>query len=155
MKRTRLGQMWRALLAGAIGWLTLSATAHAQQVYWDDPGTLGAGQRTTLDLVFAGTEPAGAVTLPHVDGLTVLGPPSQESSVSIVNGARSGSMTLGFPVRAEREGRLAIPAFDLPTTAGRSSVAALTLEVGAATVPGGARGAATRVDDVVEARLTP
>jgi hypothetical protein len=148
--------MWRALLAGAIGWLTLSATAaHAQQVYWDDSITLGAGQRSTLDLVFEGTEPAGPVTLPHIDGLTVLGPPSQESSVSIVNGTRSGSMTLGFPVRAEREGTLAIPAFDVSTTAGRRSVAALKLEVGAATLPGGARGAATKVDDVVEARLTP
>jgi len=150
-----MGQTLRTLLAGAIGVLALSAVAHAQQVYWDDPGTLGAGQRASLDLVFAGTEPSGRVTLPHIDGITVLGPPSQQSSLSIVNGARSGSMTLGFPIRAEREGTLTIPAFEVETTAGRRSVPALKLEVGAATLPGAARGAATKVADVVDARLTP
>ena len=60
----------RTMLAGVLGALVLTGTAHAQRVYWEHPGPLGAGQRAALDLVFADTEPAGPVSLPAVDGLT-------------------------------------------------------------------------------------
>jgi hypothetical protein len=95
-----------------IGVLVLTGTARAQQVYWEAPGSLGAGQRASLDLVFADTEPAGAVDVPSVDDLTLLGPPAQQSSISIINGARRVGQTLSFPIRAEREGRFPIPSFD-------------------------------------------
>ena len=143
------------LLAGVIGALLLTGAAHAQQVHWDAPGALGAGQRAGLDLVFDGTEPAGRVALPQVDGLTSLGPPSRQSSLSIINGKRSNSLTLSFPVRADREGALTIPPFEIETAAGTQRVEPLTLEVGAATLPGGSRAAAAKMSDVVSARLTP
>ena len=155
MRRKRLARTLRTLLAGALGALAIGGAARAQQVYWDDPGSLGAGQRTTLDLIFADTEPAGRVTPPRVDGFTVVGPPSQTSSVQIINGKRSASVTLSFPVRAEREGSLTIPSFEVETTAGTERVDALRIEVGAATLPGSTRGAAAKVSDVVDARLTP
>jgi BatD DUF11 like domain len=136
--------------------LMLAGTARAQDVSWENPGRLGAGQPAALTLVFVDTEPAGRIAPPQVDGLTVLGPPSQQSSISIVNGARSASLTLSFPVRAEREGTITIPSFEVDTSAGTLTVSALTLRVGAATLPGnGRRRAGAQLSDVVEARLTP
>lgn len=155
MTRNQLVRMRRTLLAGVIGAMVLRDTAHAQQVYWDTPTQLAAGQRGALDLVFDDTRPAGHVAPPHADGLTVVGPPSQQSSTSITNGRRSDSLTLRFPVRAEREGTVTIPAFDVETAAGTSTVAPLVVEVGAAMLPGGGRSAAATVSDVVGARLTP
>lgn len=145
-------QLLRTMLT-ALAALALAGAAQAQQVYWDSPRPLGAGQRTALDLVFADSEPVGRITPPTVDGLTVLGPPSQQSSVSIINGQRSSSMTLSFPVRAEREGALRLPAFEVQTSAGPATVDTLALDVGPATLPG--RGAGTKLSDAVQARLTP
>lgn len=136
--------------------LMLAGIAAAQDVTWEEPGPLGAGQPAALSLVFTDTEPLGRVTPPSIDGLTVLGAPSQQSSVSIVNGARSDSLMLTFPVRAQREGSFTIPSFTVETAAGRLAVPALTLRVGAAMLPSQRRGsAAAPLDEVVEARLTP
>ena len=134
--------------------LLLATPTFAAQVYWQDADTLGAGQIGSLELVFADTEPAAPVTLPHVDGLRVLGAPSQSSDISIMNGRRSASLTLSYPVRAERTGTLHVPAFDVETTDGTEHVAALDVEVGRATVRD-ASGNARAVEDAVEARLTP
>src|SRR5262245_23779263 len=156
MTRSRLVHTVRGTLAGAVAALMLAGLAQAQQVFWDAPESLGAGQRSGLDLVFSETVPAGRVVPPRVDGLTVLGPPSEQSSTTIVNGRRRSSLTLTFPVRAEREGTITIPAFQVETSAGQETVAPKTLEVAAATLPGsGGRAGAAKVSDVVEARLTP
>jgi hypothetical protein len=142
-------------VVGAIALLVLTGAAHAQQVYWDDPGPVAAGQQTSLDLVFADTDPAGRVAVPRVDGLTVLGPPSQQSSISIINGKRNLTLTLSFPVRADRAGDITIPSFDVATSDGPQTVASLALEVGAATSPRDTRGAGAKDENVIEARLTP
>src|SRR5262249_31061699 len=80
---------------------------------------------------------------------------ARQSSISIINGRRQASLTLSFPVRAEREGELTIPAFDVETDAGTVTVPRFTVEVGAATLPGGSHGSTAKVSDVVDARLTP
>lgn len=134
--------------------LTAAGPARAAEVYWDAPAALGAGQPGTLDLVFADTEPTAPVALPPVDGLRVLGPPAQSSNLSIVNGQRSASLTLSYPVRAEHPGALHVPAFDVDTADGRQRVAALDVAVGRAEVRD-ASGAAVAVEDAVQARLTP
>ncbi|MGH3055433.1 MAG: hypothetical protein ACRDL7_10700, partial [Gaiellaceae bacterium] len=63
----------RTLLASMLGTLCAMGIAVAQEVSWTDPGPLGAGQHATLDLVFNETQPAGAVHLPAIDGMSVLG----------------------------------------------------------------------------------
>lgn len=145
----------RTLLAAAFGVLGLAGAAQAQRVYWDAPGPLGAGQRAGLDLVFADTEPAGRIVPPRVDDLTIAGPPRRASNIAVINGRRSASVTLSYPIRADHAGRFTIPSFDVETTDGPQTVAALTVEVGAATVTGGAHGGAETVDQIVDLRLTP
>ena len=134
--------------------LVLLAAPAFGDVYWQQPDTLGAGQRGALELVFEDSEPTAPVTLPAVDGLRLLGTPSQASSISIVNGRRSASLTLSFPVRAEHTGAVEIPAFEVETSDGTQTVAALRVEVGRAALRD-ADGAVRAVDDAVRARLTP
>src|SRR5574340_601428 len=97
---TAFKMMKRTLLASVLGTLCATAAAFAQDVSWTNPGPLGAGQRATLDLVFDGTQPQGTVHLPAIDGLSVVGTPSESSRVAIINGQRSDSVTLSYPVRA-------------------------------------------------------
>ncbi|MBX3024732.1 protein BatD [bacterium] len=137
-----------ALLVG------LATPAFAARVHWLEPDAIGAGQTASLDLVFEDTAPAGPIALPHVDGLRVVGAPAQASDISIVNGHRSASLTLSYPVRAERTGTLHVPAFDVETSDGTQRVAALDLEVGRAMVRDRS-GAARALEDAVQARLTP
>jgi hypothetical protein len=132
----------------------LATPTFAAQVYWQQPESLGAGQRGALDLVFEDTQPTGPVALPAVDGLRVLGAPAQTSNLSIVNGRRSASLTLSFPVRADQTGALHIPAFDVETSDGVLPVAALEVEIDRAALRD-ADGALSAVDDAVTARLTP
>ncbi len=134
--------------------VALLATPAFAAVQWQDPDTLGVGQTGSLDLVFADSEPTAPVALPHIDGLRVVGAPSQASDISIMNGRRSTSLTLSYPVRAERTGTLHVPAFDVETTKGTEHVAALDVEAGRATMRD-ASGAERAVEDAVDARLTP
>ena len=153
MKRT---QMIRTLLVAACGLLAWCGAAQAQRVYWDTPNDpLGVGQRASLDLVFADTQPIGRIVPPPVDGLS-FGPPSQASDVSIVNGRRSASVTLSYPTRPDRKGSFTIPSFEVETPDGRQTVPALTVDVTSAMVPD-SRSSATAedVDQVVDVRLTP
>ena len=143
------------LCASMLGILAATAGAFAQEVSWTNPGPLGAGQRATLDLVFDDTQPKGAVRLPEINGLSVVGTPSESSRISIVNGQRSASVTLSYPVRAEREGRVEIPAFDVNTADGQYTVPSITVEVGPATVVSKGRRGSTPLSDAVTARMLP
>ncbi|MEO8605457.1 MAG: BatD family protein, partial [bacterium] len=144
----------RTATACALGMLAWASAAAAQQVYWTPPEGLGAGQRGELELVFEDSAPRGAVTLPHVDGLSVLGQPSQSTNLSIVNGRRSSSVTLSFPVRADHTGTLQIPEFTIDTDSGPASVEAVEVAVGRAALRA-ADGSASPIEDAVQARLTP
>jgi len=123
------------VIAAVAGTLWLATAALAAQVHWEKPGKLAVGQRAGLDLVFEGTAPSRRVDLPDIDGLTVLGAPSQGSNVSIVNGRSRSSFTLSYPVRAEREGEIEIPSFDVATDQGVATVPATTVTAGRASLP--------------------
>jgi hypothetical protein len=134
--------------------LVLLATPAFADVYWQRPDALGAGQRGALELVFEDSEPTAPVTLPAVDGLRLLGAPSQANTISIVNGRRSATLTLSFPVRAEHTGAVEIPAFEVETSDGTQTVAPLRVAVERAALRD-TDGAVRAVDDAVQARLTP
>ena len=152
---TAMKAIQRTLLASVLMVQCVTGSAFAQEVSWTDPGPLGAGQHATLDLVFEDTQPYGAVRLPAIDGLTVLGSASQGSRVSIVNGQRSASVTLSYHVRAEREGHIDVPPFVVNTSDGQHPVPGLRLEVGPAMLAGKGQQRGTPVSDAVTARMLP
>jgi hypothetical protein len=132
----------------------VAGAASAQQVYWSAPETIDAGQRSSIDLVFVDGEPTGPVVLPSIEGLKLLGVASQATSLAILNGQRSASTTLSYPVRAERSGTLHLPQLQVPTSAGTATVDAIDIEVQRAALRD-SDGAPSALDDAVQARLTP
>jgi hypothetical protein len=131
-----------------------AGAASAQQVYWSAPETIDAGQRSSIDLVFVDGEPSGPVALPAIEGLKLLGDPSQATSLAILNGQRSASTTLSYPVRAERSGTLHLPQLQVPTSAGTATVDSIDIEVQRAALHD-RDGSTTALDDAAQARLTP
>ncbi len=129
--------------------LLLSGGAFAQQVRWNDPGPLGAGQPATLELVFEDCAPEGDVELPRVPGLEVTGAPNESRQFTMLNFRSSSSTTLGYPVRATQRGRLQLPPFEVDTSEGRLRVAGLGLDIGEPRLGRGGPG----LDDVIRARL--
>jgi len=126
-----------------------AAPAAAQSVRWQPPAALAKGERGALELVFEGAEPAGAIALPRIDGLTLLGSPSLQTTMTSINGKVSQSTTLSYPIRAEREGEIAIPPFGVETSAGTAIVAGVEIEIGrraAAAAPGGDRMVSARLE---------
>jgi oxygen tolerance protein BatD len=142
-------------LVAACAMLLAAAPVFAQQVYWKRPSTFGTGQRAALELVFADTEPVGPVTLPHIDGLQVLGAPSQGTNLSFINGHRSASYTLSYLVRPEHEGNVDIPTFSVATSDGAQTVAGLTLKVREAMLPSAQGKGGVPLGDAVRAQLVP
>ena len=53
MRTTTTGA--RVAYTSVFALLMMTGTALAQRVHWANPGSLGVGQRSTLDLVFDGT----------------------------------------------------------------------------------------------------
>jgi len=149
--RSAKGWLARGALA-ALPAALLAAGAAAGEVRWAAPEPLAAGQIGRLELVFEDCDPEGPVTLPRVAGLSVLGEPGESRQFSIENFRSSSSVTLSYPVRPEREGRLSLPAFEVATSRGPLAVPALELRVGRARLPGPG-GAA--LEDVVRAELRP
>ncbi len=143
----------RTLLSLAL--VLASAPAWGAGVHWRAAEPLGQGQVGSLELVFEGTEPAGTVEAPEVDGLRVVGAPSQSTERRVVNGRRSERFALAWPVRPERQGTLEIPAFEVETTSGRIAVAAASLEVGRPLLAASGRGGALARGDVISAELRP
>ncbi|MDX2169383.1 MAG: BatD family protein, partial [Deltaproteobacteria bacterium] len=147
--RRAIGAVLAALLLiGSAG------AATAQQVYWSAPESIDAGQRSAIDLVFVDGEPTGPVSLPEIEGLRLLGAPSQSTSLAILNGQRSASTTFSYPVRAERSGTVHLPGLRVPTSAGTATVDAIDIEVQQAALRD-ADGSSTPIEDAVQARLTP
>jgi tetratricopeptide (TPR) repeat protein len=140
------------LVVAAAGLGTLASDVHAQQVSWAASAVLGVGQVQKLELLFENCQPEGAVQLPDVDGLVVVGEPTESRSFSMVNFKTSSSVSFSYPVRATRAGELVVPAFEVETSQGRLRVAELRLRAAGARLPGaGGRGEA--LDDVVQAEL--
>jgi hypothetical protein len=140
----------RAIAAALVVALWLAAGgASAQELHWNDPGPLGLGQQSALELVFENTSPEGSVELPPIAGLDVLGAPSTSTQFTMENFRASSRTTLSFPVRATQRGSIEIPAFEVETGDGALAVPPIRLEVGE---PRASRGGPA-LGDVVRARL--
>jgi hypothetical protein len=132
--------------------LLLVASLRAQSVHWDpDGGTLAGGQIMQLSLVFEQCEPKGDVQLPKTPGLE-FGQPSQSQSSRFqitfgggsTNKVNQSTVTLAYPARAASgQTTVQIPAFDVDTDQGRKHVAAVTYQVGRATVGNNRQNSAT------------
>ncbi|WP_449427473.1 BatD family protein [Rhodanobacter umsongensis] len=143
--------MFRRLLAsGLLLLLLIPALGHAADVTASlDRNSVQLGETVTLNLRVNGR--AGNVDAPDLAALNkdfeILGS-SQNSSLSIVNGAATSSMTFGIALRPRHAGTLRIPAL---TVAG-SQTAPLQLQVDP---PDPATAAAERKDVFMEAQVEP
>ncbi len=109
--------------------------ALAQSVSWNDPGPLVPNEPTPLELVFTDCQPSGAVTLPAINGLEVLGQPGRATSFSMINFQTSSSTTLSYVVRSTAEGGLQIAQFEVVTDKGKIKVPALSLNTSGSASP--------------------
>jgi hypothetical protein len=128
----------RAILLRALFCLPWAAClARAQSVHWDPPGgTLAVGEASTLQLVFEDCDPKDTPAPPQVPGLT-LSYGGQSTSVSIINGAYSHSVSCSYSAILSRKQAVEIPSFDVETSKGRVKVAAARFEPVGAVVGGG------------------
>jgi len=82
-----------------------------------DQARVSFGDTITLTISISGTQSGGQPAIPKVEGLSFAGP-AVSTSVSIVNGAMSQSVSLGYQVTPTRTGEFVIPALDV-NVAGR------------------------------------
>lgn len=118
--------------------LSPASRASAQSVRWEPAGgTLAVGQTTELSLIFVDCEPTGDVVLPTLPNLE-LGRPSrgEQTSLSIVNAqaVRTRTVYLTYPAMPTTKAPIEIPSFTVATDKGSQRVAAISFQVGDATV---------------------
>ncbi|MBK9138971.1 MAG: protein BatD [Verrucomicrobia bacterium] len=105
----RRSARWGAILACALACL-LGGAAEAGEVFAAlKPDTIRLGQRTTLELSFVNCQPTTPPQLPAVAGLSFdfIG---RATSVNIVNGQQTTTLTLRYAVTPDRAGDFDIPA---------------------------------------------
>ena len=93
--------------------------------------------------------------MPPIKGLSILADPGQSTSMSVVNGQRSSTVTLSYPVRPDQQGTVHIPEFDVVTSTGEQTVASMAVEVGQPMVPDTARRGTVPLNDAVVAEMVP
>jgi hypothetical protein len=130
--------LMRAFILRALLCLPWAAClARAQSAHWDPPGgTLAVGEASTLQLVFEDCDPKDTPAPPQVPGLT-LNYGGQSTSVSIINGTYSHSVSCSYTAILSRKQSVEIPSFDVETSKGRVTVAAARFEPVGAVVGGG------------------
>ncbi|MFP8875226.1 MAG: BatD family protein, partial [Myxococcota bacterium] len=151
----------RTVFAGCIGILAtlgMVSGAWAEDIRWNLSGPVGVGQRAILELVFEGARPRGDVELPPVDGLTVLGVPSISRSTQMSYSSGQGAelrstVTLGFPIRTDRQGTLTIPRFEVETDEGTVEVPGVSIVVAEPRMAEEGNAAGVRFDDIATAKL--
>ena len=111
--------------------------ARAQSVHWEPPGgTLAVGEASTLQLVFDDCEPKDTPAPPRVPGLT-LEYAGQSTSVSIINGSYSHSVSCSYTALLGRKLGVDMPSFEVATSKGRVTVPAAHFEPVGAVLGGG------------------
>ena len=118
----------RSSLAGA---LLLAAAAlcapilRGQSARWDPPGgSLPVGEVSQLQLVFDDCSPDDTPVPPKVDGLT-LDNQGQSSSISIINGTFSRTVSVTFAALLSKQQQVEVPAFTVATNKGPVQVPAV------------------------------
>ena len=131
--------------------LAASSAAPGQSVRWDPPGgSLPVGQVSQLQLVFDDCSPDDTPAPPKVDGLT-LDYQGQSTSMSLINGTFTRSVSVTFAALLARQQRADIPAFTIATSKGKLTVPAAHFSAAGATV--GSTGVS--LGDAASARLSP
>jgi hypothetical protein len=77
-----------------------------------DQNRVAFGESVTYTIAVSGTHSSPQPAIPRVDGLSFVGP-SINTSVSIVNGTMSQSVTLGYQITSTRPGEFTIPAISV------------------------------------------
>ena len=125
-----------------------SPFARAQSVRWEpSSGSLAHNQTSELTLVFENCEPTSTPQIPAVAGLAMQRG-GEMRNMSIINGRRTESVTIGFAVRPSFKQPVTIPSFTVETDKGRLTVAAASFEVGEARI-----GGTVALDSIVTSRL--
>jgi len=143
----------------------LSATGWCQSVSWSpSKGSFEKGVQSRLSLVFKDCDPGPQMKIPDVEGLQIGQPNSRRSHMSGFSsllGGKGKTTTLGFPVLANREGTVTIPAFKIATSQGELEVPMAQYQVVAAQVPSpgtpsrpsSSSGPSLTVEDVAQAEI--
>jgi hypothetical protein len=135
------------LLAGALGAPFLCG----QSAHWDPPGgTLPVGEVSQLQLVFEDCSPDDTPAPPKVDGLT-LDNQGQSSSISIINGTFSRTVSVTFAALLSRQQAIEIPAFSVATNKGQVRVPAARFGPAGATLGPSGVALSTAVSSRMEA----
>jgi hypothetical protein len=106
--------MWKPILITAVGWW-LTANLAAAQVSVSasvDQARVGLGESIALTIRVQGSQQTPQPAIPKIEGLDIAGP-SVNTSVSIVNGAMSQSVSLVYQVTPTRVGEFIIPALEV------------------------------------------
>ena len=77
-----------------------------------DRSRISFGESVTLTIAVQGAQSGAQPSVPNIDGLTFAGP-STQTSVSIVNGAMSQSLSFVYQVTPTRTGEFIIPAIEV------------------------------------------
>jgi hypothetical protein len=100
-------------------WLTIGFILATARAFADvsvnatvDRSRISFGESVTLTIAVQGAQSGAQPSVPRIDGLTFAGP-STQSSVSIMNGAMSQSLSYVYQVTPGRTGEFAIPAIEV------------------------------------------
>lgn len=119
----------RQIAAAACGLTLLGGVAAAQPSYTVrsevDARQIGVEDQVQLTLTLEGSGAPGAVAVPALTNLTVVGGPFQSTQVSIVNGQMTQSKSWTYVLAPQQEG----PAEVGVVTAGAQTAPAITLQV--------------------------
>lgn len=93
------------------------ALAQSVEAHLSGADTVRQGEQLRLSFSFEDVAPE-SFALPELVGLTVIGGPSRRSQMTIANGIRRSSTSLGYYVVAEQPGLAYVPPIVVPTAAG-------------------------------------
>lgn len=126
--------MYKRIQHGAVLALVVVATAVAQDPTFEatvDKNPVAVDDRFTLSFVLsnAGVRGGQNLRLPNLDRFHILSGPSTSSSVQIVNGAFSSTMTYSYVLQPKDPGKFTIGAATIEAGGKTLSTAPLTIEV--------------------------
>jgi hypothetical protein len=138
----------RALVAASLGISALLAPAHASaqdvgvRAYLSPGPTVGVGRPFVLNVEITGTQSLGEEPeLPDLGAFAQYLGSSTQTSMQMVNGRTSVSLTIQYRYQALREGTFDIPAFEVPAGGQTRTTEPLRITVAATPPPQGGGGA--------------
>jgi hypothetical protein len=138
----------RALLAAGLGSCALLSPVHASaqdvgvRAYLSPGPTVGVGRPFVLNVEITGAQSLGEEPeLPDLGSFAQYLGSSTQTSMQMVNGRTSVSLTIQYRYQALREGTFDIPAFEVTAGAQTRTTEPLRITVSASAPPRGGAGA--------------